>query len=85
MMKEVVRQVVADVSENATTEDSGGYTPIPIEDGMCKLPKRSCKYEEKGGWHDKSELVHREVVMNTMKQKVESESNSIVREPSNAC
>lgn len=65
-MKEVVGQVIADVSENAAAVDCDSYIPVPIENGMSELPEW-CREHYKQGWrHDKPVFVHREVVMNAM-------------------
>jgi len=66
MVEEVVRQVIADVTKDTATENSSGYAPVPVEDGMCKFPEGRCQCEEKSRWHYKSEFVHGKVVMNAM-------------------
>lgn len=79
VMKEVMRQVVANVSENATAVDSSCDIPVVGEDGVCKLPER-CSQGYKQGWgHDQTVLVHGQVVMNTVQQKVSGDADSVVR------
>ena len=75
-------QVVANISKYATTEDCGGNRPVPMEDCMCQLPEWSCKDEEQCRRHDQSEFIHWKVVVDAMKQEMEGESNSVVREES---
>jgi len=70
MVQEVVRQIVADVTEDTAAEDRGSDRPIPVEYSVCKFPERNGKSGEEDGWHDQSELVHRKIVMDTVKQKV---------------
>lgn len=79
VMKKVVGQVVAYVSEDTAREDRRCNVPIPVEDCVCKLPKWCRQREEHRWWHDESEPVHRKIVMNAMKKKVECESNAVIR------
>lgn len=53
-----MRQIVADVAENAATEDCSGNIPIPVEHEVRKSVEWNCKYDEEGRWHDQAELVH---------------------------
>ncbi len=53
-----MRQVVADVAEDATTEDCSRNIPIPIEHEVCKSVKWDRKYNEESRWHDQAELIH---------------------------
>jgi hypothetical protein len=78
-MKKIVGQVVAYVSEDTAREDRRCNVPVPVEDCVCKLPKWRSQCEEQRWWHDESEPVHRKIVMNAMKKKVECESNAVVR------
>jgi hypothetical protein len=80
MMKKIVGQVVAYVSKDTAREDRRCDVPVPVEDCVCKLPKWCRQHEEQRWWHDESEPVHRKIVMNAMKKKVECESNAVVRE-----
>lgn len=40
MVKEVVGQVIADISENTAAEDLDSRKPVVEEDGMGQLPER---------------------------------------------
>ena len=52
-------QIVADVSEDTTAEDSSGNGPVPIEDRVRKLPEWCGECEEERGWHNQSQFIHR--------------------------
>ena len=79
VMKEVVGHVVADVAEDTATIHCQSSIPIVEEDSMSKLPEWRCQYNKESWGHDQAILVHRQVVMNTVEQEVESQSNTIVR------
>lgn len=53
-----MRQVVADVAEDATAEDCSRNIPVPIEYEVRKSEKGDCKYNEESRWHDQAELIH---------------------------
>lgn len=53
-----MRQVVADVTEDATTEDCSRNIPIPVEHGVRKSVKGDRKDNEESRWHDQAELIH---------------------------
>ena len=46
VVKEVMCQVVADVAEDAATEDRSGNVPVPVEHGMRQFPEGCCKSKE---------------------------------------
>jgi hypothetical protein len=46
VVQEVMRQVVADISEDTTTKDGCCHRPIPIENEMRKLPEWCGKGQE---------------------------------------
>ncbi len=58
VVEEVMRQVVADVAEEATTEDCSRNIPIPVKHKVCKSVKWDRKYNEESRWHDQAELIH---------------------------
>lgn len=70
VMKEVMSQVVADVTENPSAEYGCSYVPIPVENSMSKLPKWECENKEQGWWHDQSQFVHGKVVVNTVEEEM---------------
>jgi hypothetical protein len=82
-MQEVVRQVVANVAEDAATEYSGGHVPVKVEDGVRETPERSGKDDEEGRWHDQAVLVHRKVVMNAMKEEMGGDADTVVGKVTN--
>lgn len=78
VVQEVMGQVVADISENTTTKHGRCNSFIPVKEGMCKLVKRYREGEEQGWWHDQSELVHWEIMMDAVEKEVEGQSGSII-------
>lgn len=44
-------QVVTNVPEYPTTEDSCCHIPVPIEDRMCELVEGSGECDEQSWWH----------------------------------
>lgn len=80
MVQEVVRQVVANVAEDATTVDCGSSIPIVAEDGMCQFPKWRGQHDKQRRRHDQSVLVHGKIVVDSMKQKVQSNEYAVIRE-----
>lgn len=47
---------------------------------MCKLPERTCEYEEESGRHNEAITVHREVVVDAMEEKVQCDGEAVVRQ-----
>lgn len=45
---------------------------------MGEFPEGDCKGEEESGWHDEPELVHWEVVVNSVEEEVEGYCYTIV-------
>lgn len=78
MVEEVVRHVVACVSEDASTVGRQGRIPVPKDNSMSKLPERRCQNDKKGGRHNKSVFVHWQVVVNTVQEEVESDADTVV-------
>lgn len=66
MMQEIMSQVVANVSENATAKNSSCNMPIPVKNGMSESPERDGEYDKKRRWHNKAVSIHRKVVVNAM-------------------
>ena len=81
MVEEVMGQVIADVPKHATAEHLHSREPVVRKDCVGKFPEWSGQYEEKGGWHDESIAVHRKIVVDTVEEEVESQSDTVVREP----
>ena len=61
-----MRAVVADVPEDATAVDCYGSIPVVEENGVGQLPEGCGEDEEEGGWHDKTQAVHGEVVVDAV-------------------
>ena len=59
MVEEVVGQVVTNVAEDATGENSGCDVPVPVEDGMCQVIEWDSEDNEEGRRHDEAVAVHR--------------------------
>ena len=72
-------QVIADVAKDASTEYSYCCVPIVEKNCMGELVKRCRKGDEKGGWHHKAVLVHWEVMVDAVEEKVSRDSNAIIR------
>ena len=72
-------KVVADVAKYSTAEYGCRCIPIVEEDCVGELVERGCESDEEGRRHDKTVLVHREVMMNTMEKEVSCYADAIVR------
>lgn len=47
---------------------------------MCDFPKGRCECGKKGGRHDQAVFVHGKVVVDAVEDKVQRDSNAIVRQ-----
>lgn len=79
MVKEVVGHVIAGIAKNATTVSSRSRVPVPADDSVCKLPERCSQNNEQRGWHDQPVLIHWQVVVDAMKDEMESNPNPVIR------
>jgi hypothetical protein len=77
--------VVACVAKDATTVGSQSSIPVPEDDGVRELPERCCQNSEKCRRHDESVLVHGEVVMDTVEQKVEGNGGAVIGKVAMGC
>ena len=59
VMEEVMRHVIANVSEDATAVHSSCRVPVIEENGVGQLPEWSCENDEECGRHDQAKSVHR--------------------------
>lgn len=75
----VVRHVVAHISEETAREDGRGNVPVEEEEEVGQLPEGGAEDEEECRGHHEAVFVHGEVVMDTVKDKVKSNSHAIVR------
>lgn len=80
MMEEIMGQIVADVPKDTAAVYQQRRVPIVKEDRMSQLPERRRQHDKQSRGHHESIPVHRQVMMDPVKQEVETESNSIVRE-----
>ena len=78
VVQEVVRAVVADVSEDATAVYCYSSIPVVEEDGVGQLPEGCGEDEEEGGGHDKTQAVHGEVVVDSVEQEVCRDRHAVV-------
>lgn len=78
VVEEIVGQIVANVAKDATTKHSGSHVPVPGENGVCEIPEGSGQDNEESWRHHKAVLVHREIVMNSVEQEVQSKTNAVV-------
>ena len=53
-----MREIVADIAEDATAVDCNGCVPVIEEDEVSKVPERGGEDEEECGRHDESVAVH---------------------------
>jgi hypothetical protein len=70
VVEEIMCHVIARVPEDATTVGSQSGIPVPEDYCVSELPERCRKNGEKCRWHDEPILVHGEIVMDAVKQKV---------------
>lgn len=80
VVEEVMSHVVKDVAEDASREDGSGHEPIPVEDSVCELPERRGQDDKQSRRHDEAIFVHRQVVVNAMKEEMSSDANTVVRD-----
>jgi hypothetical protein len=78
VVEEVVGHIIASVAKDAAAIRSQCRIPVPEDDGVGKFPERRGERGKKRRWHDKPVLVHREVMMNTVKEEMQGEANSVV-------
>jgi hypothetical protein len=81
VVQEVMGQVVANVTENATAEHGCRCTPAVREQVMCELPERECQDDEHGRRHDEAISVHGQVVVDAMEQEMGCDANAIIGQP----
>jgi hypothetical protein len=79
VVQEIVRQVIADVPEDATAKRCYSRVPVVIDDTVCEFPERCGEDEEHGGWHDEAVSVHGKIVVNAVEEEVKRDSDTIVR------
>jgi len=78
VVKEVMCEIVADVSKDTATVGCTSSIPVVEEYSMCKLPERSSQSSEERRRHDKTILVHREIMMDAVKDEMKCDSNTVV-------
>lgn len=70
VVEEVVGEIVECVAEDTAAVSCGRRVPVVKEDSVRKLPKRRRKRCEQCGRHNQPVFVHRQVVVNTMKEEM---------------
>ena len=78
VMEEVVRHVVARVTEEAAAEYRRRHVPVPEEEGVRQFPEWDGKSDEEGGWHDEAILIHGQVMMDTVEQEMRRDADPVV-------
>lgn len=73
-----MRHVVARIAKDATTVGSHSSMPVPEDDGMGERPEWGCERDKQSGRHHETVLVHGEVVVDTVEEKVQGDSNTVV-------
>ncbi len=66
VMQEIMGQVVTDVAEYSTAKGGHRGVPVVVEHAMCQVPERYGQDNEQCRWHDQSQTVHGQVMMNAM-------------------
>lgn len=82
VVEEIVRHVIANVSEDTTTVRQHSGVPVIEDHRVRKFPERRGEKNEQSWWHHKSVLVHRQVMVDSVKEKVQSDTDSVVRKKS---
>ena len=72
-------QIIADVAKDSPTKHSCRCIPVVEEHCVCELVEWGCQSDKKCGRHDKAILVHWNVVVNTVKEEMGSDTDAIVR------
>lgn len=85
VVQEVMGHVVACVSKDATTVRGHSSVPVPEDYTVGKLPERRCKSNEKCRRHYEAVLVHWKVVMDTVEEEMEGDSDAVVRKVAASC
>ena len=71
--------IVTDITKDTTTENRQSSIPVVEEHGVGQLPERGGEDNKQSRWHDQPILVHRQIMMDSMEQEVESETDSVIR------
>jgi len=58
MVKEVMRQIIADVAKDSSTICDSTSVPVEPKDRMRKPPERGRQHDKERRWHDQPVLVH---------------------------
>ena len=78
-----MRDVVANVAEDAAAEDGRGGEPVPVENRVGELVEGHGEGDEERGRHDEAEFVHGEVVVDAVEEEMGRDSDAVVRKISN--
>ena len=81
VVQEVVGQVVADVSEYAAAEHAGSDGPVERKEEVGELPEGRGQRDKESWGHDQTVLVHGQIVMDSVKEEVQREAGSVIRQP----
>lgn len=79
VVQKVMCKIVAHISENTTTEHTSRDVPVPPKYCMRKVPKGRSKSGEHCRRHNEPELVHGKVMVNTVKEEVHCNTNTVIR------
>ena len=66
MMQKVMRQIIGNITKNATTVHSNSSIPIVEKYEMGEVPEGGGEDDEEGRWHHESVTVHGKVVVDAM-------------------
>lgn len=78
VVQKVMGQIVTNISEDTTTENTDGHVPVPVEHKVRQMPKWCREYNKQCWRHHKTKFVHRKKVMNSMKQEMHCNAYTVI-------
>ena len=78
VMEEVMSLIIADVAKNTSAEGRNSSIPVVEEDGMSQLVERNSEDNEEGRRHDETVAIHRQVMVNAMKEEMGGYANTVI-------
>lgn len=82
VVQEVVGHVVANVSENASAVHQHCCIPVVEKDDVRKFVKWSGQDHKQSGRHDQPIFIHWKIVVDSMQEEMERDSDSVIRKKS---
>lgn len=78
VMQKVVRQVVADVSEDAAAVSCSCGVPVVVYYCVRKFPEGYGENHEECWRHDEPKSVHRQIMVNAVEKEVQCNEKSVI-------